>query len=231
MTKGTYFGAYAQADIVSQEDSKHLSSNESVIGSEVMLNLDPADATTADATPTEDTPDASSPDSGYALVSISSKRGYSLGSFDEDTSKQLLQAHKSGMVCRAFLSAVIYSDSRGAFWGEYAIFCYPAEQKEIWERFCNKAMELISKGDHPNIKLTDKEIARVVSSNGEWADMREMQFANLEKGALYFKKKRSVSDSLVESAVSGNKGCRASAYIFYVVLALIIGAIIMHFFF
>ena len=39
---------------------------------------------------------------------------------------------------------------------------------------------------------------------------------------VYFKKRRSVADSLVNQAVAGNKGCKVAGILFWIVLGLVV---------
>jgi hypothetical protein len=231
-----FIGRYITADIVTPEESKNLSSNESVVGAEVQLvferkaPLEDADDAASRADSTDTTEEAKSSTSaqhkGKPSVRVESMRGYSLGTFDSSTSYKLTRAHESGLVCRAYVSAVIFAEEHQGFWGEYAIICYPVEEQDIWNIFCDNAAQAIARGDHPDIKLTDKEIARVRNNNGAWSDFESMQYAKLPKGAVYFKKKRSVADSLVNNAVTGNKGCKVAGILFWIAVALVIVIVI-----
>lgn len=269
-----FLGMYVTADEITGEDSKHLASNESVVGSEVVLIFDtrPSDATQPDTDisaaqdtaradaddpsarnadqhdvdgpgspgdvsveeasgsartdscdkPAGDLAPLNAPKAAKSLVGIESRRGYSLGAFGAGISSRIRQAHDSGLICRAFVSAVIYAESAGNFWAEYAVICYPETEKSAWERFCDNASECIAKGNHPDIKLTDKQIAHVLDSDGSWFDLGSMEYAKLPKGAVYFKKRRSAADSMVDKAVSGKKGCKVAATIFWIALALVV---------
>jgi len=231
----SFLGRYVTAEDTSEQDSKNLSSNESVIGAEVRLVFErmssrPAESTddSAAAAPDEALAPASSP-TGKPVVRVESMRGYSLGTFDSDTSYKLTRAHDNGMVCRAFVSAVVFAEERARFWGEFALICYPASEATTWETFCDNVARGIAKGDHPDIKLTDKQVHKVRESNGTWNDLRTMKYAKLPKGAVYFKKKRSVADSLVNQAVGGNRGCRAAAIVFWIVVALVVVGLVWTF--
>ena len=236
-----FLGMYITAKEISEEDSKHLASNESVIGSEVKLVFDKvtdtgkqATDTTADKTSKHADKDTLAADvvkkkTTPTLVYVESARGYSLGAFDASASHRIRKAADAGLVCRAFVSAVIYAENNGLFWAEYAIICYPADNSDIWNTFCSNASRLIAKGEHPGIKLSDKEIHRIVESNGTWFDVGSMERAKLPKGVVYFKKRRSTADNLVDKAVGGKKGCKVAATIFWIVLAIVVIALIWAF--
>lgn len=210
-----YLGLYLVAHEVTSDESKHLSSNESVIGAEVVLVFDEVaqDGGTGS--------DEGKPEHP-GLVCVQSKRGYALGAFDAADSATIRKAHDGGMVCRAFVSAVLYTEERNGFHAEFAVICHPADESAIWEPYCVTAAKAIARGEHPDIKLSPKEITRVVQSGGEWFPVDEMERAKLPKGTVYFKKRRSVADSLVNLAVSGNRGCRVAGILFWIALALLV---------
>jgi hypothetical protein len=195
-----YFGTYERVQEVTEEESRHLSSNESVIGSLVTLVFD------------ED-------GDGRERVCVESARGYSLGHFSPDFSSQLTALRQEGLICTAYLSAVAYAESNGLFWGEFAVVCYAPDQATAWEHYCANLKGRIANGDHPDMQLGKKNLARVIDSNGVWCLNKSIPYEKLDRGGVYFKKKRSWSDALVEMAVSGNMGCKIIAVLFWIVLA------------
>lgn len=210
-----YLGLYLTACEVTSDESKHLSSNESVIGAEVVLVFDEAMQVDEDGS-------GQGISAHPGLVCVQSRRGYALGAFGAADSATIRQAHDKGMTCRAFVSAVLYTEEKNGFHAEFAVICYPKGEQAIWEPYCATAAKAFARGDHPDIKLSPKEITRVVQSGGEWFPAGEMERAKLPKGTVYFKKRRSVADSLVNQAVAGNKGCKVAGILFWIVLGLVV---------
>lgn len=207
-----YFGAYQFVQDVTMEESKFLSSSESVIGSPVTLvfNTD---------------------EDGRASVGIESSRGYPLGHFSPEFSTRLSQLKQEGLICKAYLSTVVFAESSGMFWGEFAVICYAPGNDTAWEHYCVNLRARIANGDHPDMHLGEKNRERVIESNGEWCLNKSVPYDKLERGVVYYKKRRSWSDALVEMAVGGNIGCKVGSWVCFIVLVLALVFFVWRWFF
>ena len=79
--------------------------------------------------------------------------------------------------------------------------------------------------------ITDEQLQLVINSGGTWNEAPKVagpKFAKDQK-AVPYQTKRGMRDVLVEGAISGNIGCKVGTVLFYVALAVIVIAIVLHF--
>lgn len=194
--KFDFFGALERVTVIDKDDSGHLASSEAVCGNEVELVYE-------------------TDDEGRPRVRVKSKRGYSFGCFSRDFSFKLQQLHDNGHIVVAYISAVAYSEDEGHFWGEFTVIGYPAEEAAMWDVFRKLLAKRIADGKHPDVHLSPKVHRLIRENDGNWCDLKSAPYPKLEKGGLYYKKRRTFKDSLIMKASTNNKGCVFGAIIFW----------------
>lgn len=150
-----------------------------------------------------------------------------IGYFDEAFSRKLSVMSAAGMTLRAILAFVAFTDhpDEGHYWGEMAVICYAPEYADVFERFIKTISGRIADGVRTRIDFDDEGVRHIIDSNGEWVPQQTVPKPEKAKGTAILKDRRKLSESLIEQARGGNKGCYLVAWLF--LLALVAAVIFL----
>ncbi len=155
------------------------------------------------------------------------KGGKAAGFVAPEDFERLQPLMDEGWVCRAFTSVIGFDKLKDMYWVEVALMCYPLDLKEAFDPFVAKMAARIGKGEHPAVRLSQKEIAHVIESKGTWADTKKDPLPKLKKGRAYYKTKQTFTENMAQQAASGNKGCYVGLVAFTVIVVAIIVAVVL----
>ena len=154
-------------------------------------------------------------------------RGNQAAGFVPDSAfKQLKRALEADWVCRAFVSAVAFDKVTDSYWSEVALIMYAPEQKEVFDPFVDALANRIAAGDHPAVNLSDKDLARVIETHGEWCETKNIQLPDLPKSQAWYKTRRTATERAASAAAGGKKGCYVGLAAAVVVVIAIVLAVL-----
>ncbi|MCL1880515.1 MAG: hypothetical protein FWF71_07965 [Actinomycetia bacterium] len=136
-----------------------------------------------------------------------------------------------GWVLHCMLSLVNFESETKHFSGEVAWFAYNGqlheEHKQSLERFIANIAKRIGGGDHPRIALNQEDFAHVLSSGGAWHLTKAEPPVGLPPNSINYRKRRGLSERLVELAYAQKAGCSIAAWVgTAIIVALIVWLII-----
>lgn len=157
------------------------------------------------------------------------KFGARTGYFSPDVSRQLQIYQARGWKLTALLSFVAYTDSPdpGEYWGDAALICYdPRNHAEAFELFISSIGKLMQDSIRPDVALGADGVSHIIESNGTWLPNVRIELPKKEQGMAVLKRRRKLSERLIEQGRAGNKGCYAISWIFIalIVIAILAGA-------
>lgn len=200
-----YFGQYARFDTVSKKDAAALLGADNLVGDryEVVFKRDD-DAITA---------------------WLRNRFGAEVGFFDIDTSRQLNVLNARGWDIRAVLSFVAYTDAPepGHYWGHAALICNEPGLAEPFDAFAAGIGTSLGDGRQPDIDLGEQGVSQVLESNGSWVPKKSVPYPDKENGTAILKRRRKLSEKVIEQGRKGNKGCYAVSWAF---LLLVVAGIL-----
>ena len=202
----SYEGFYARFDPPSQKEGVLLMGADNIVGTDYEIVF--------------------KTENGINVAWAKNRFGYEVGSFDIDTSRKLQIAKGRGQTVRALLAYVGFSDTPepGHYWGQMALFCYnPAYAAEM-NSFIDRIAAKLGEGVRPRIDLGTQAVEKIFTVK-DWIPSETVSFSKKDSNSVIMKDERTITDSLVEQARAGNKGCYviSIAFIVVVVLALLAG--------
>lgn len=205
-----YAGSYERLNTVSKKDAAILMSADCLIGDRYTIEFKTQNNT--------------------VVAWMVNKFNAPVGYFNPEVSRQLQIFHARGWVITALLSFVAYSDTPepGHYWGEAALICYDPHRYDAapFDGFINTVGKMMEDSIRPDVSLSQDGVEHILHTNGNWTPSARIQLPEKEVGMAVLKRRRSMSEKLIEQGRAGNKGCYAIGWIFIavVVAALIIGA-------
>lgn len=204
MSDNIYFGQYARFEATSKKDLGILLSADNQIGDifEVVF-ID---------------------EEGLRKAWIKNRFGNLVGFFDEQTSRQLSLCQARGWELRSLLSFIAFSESPspGLCWGEAALICFNNNYSDPFEVFLQGVSTKMANGIRPDIDLGELGVNHVIDSGGTWLPTRTIPLPEKQGGTVIMKSNRELSEKMIDTARSGNKGCLAIGWIFIAVIICVV---------
>lgn len=147
-----------------------------------------------------------------------------VGYFDAEFSRKLSLLSADGLQLRAILSFVAFTDhpDEGHYWGQAAVICYSAAYEAEFDHFIANVATKIGQDVRPRIDLGEDAVNHIIESNGEWMPKQTVSLPDVGKGMAIIKRRRSVTDKLIEQGRAGNKGCYVLSWVFLLALVALI---------
>jgi hypothetical protein len=149
--------------------------------------------------------------------------GRVVGVVDGDRVAHLNALEQDGWVVECRLALSIYHQSEKSFSGELAWMAYTsAEEQHIKaiQGFIKGISSRIAFGMHPSLELDQSQFARVLRSQGQWDQTKELPLEPLERGSVTHKRRRSMADWLVAAALEHRIGCNIASWAFLAAMAI-----------
>ncbi|WP_165062743.1 hypothetical protein [Adlercreutzia sp. ZJ154] len=199
-----YFGKYADFQTISKKDAGQLLGADNMIGDvlDIVCELDGGKHCAW-------------------LVNRFSKR---IGMLDPSVSREISLAAAREMETRAVLSFVAFTDhpDEGHYWGQVAIICYAKSCEDAFGQFIKHVSKMMADGTRIAVNLGNDAIARIIESNGEWLPTQTISMPEKTKGTAIVKSRRSITDKLIETGRTGNKGCFVVSWVFLLALVTVL---------
>lgn len=146
-----------------------------------------------------------------------------VGRFEPELSRELAILATQEMILQAVLSFVAFTEDsdEGFYWGQVALICYKKADAPMFERFVSKVSKRMSEGVRTAVDLGPDGVSHVIESNGEWLPSQTIPMPEKTKGTAILKSRRSITDNLIESGRSGNKGCFIASWVFLLALVTV----------
>lgn len=203
-----YFGTYQTFRTASKEEAAALVGPDNLIG----------DRYTIDCTIEQ----------GVQKAWLVNRFGSRVGFFEPDFSRELSLKKAQGMDLTGILSFVAFSEEPepGEYWGNAAIIGYDPADVAAMETFIEGVAGLIAKGIRPELAFENQGIDQIYQSKGTWLPSERVPLPEKQRGMAILKKRRSLTDGLIEQGRTGNKGCYILSWVFLLALvALVIFAL------
>lgn len=200
-----YFGEYTEFEVTSKGDSGTLLGADNMVGDVYSIVLEMND--------------------GVYKAWLESRFSQRVGYLDASMSRRLGLMAADGMVEKAILSFVAFSDNpgEGRYWGGVAVICYNPAYSDEFERFIAGVAKKIGDDVRPRIDFDAEASDKIIQSKGEWLPAQTISLPEKSKGMAIIKRRRGVTDRLIEQGRAGNKGCYVASWIVLLaVVALIV---------
>lgn len=202
-----YFGEYVNFETVSKKEAGLLIGADNMVGDIYNINVELED--------------------GVHKAWLDNRFDQRLGFLDAKTSRQISLLLADGMVCKAILSFVAFSSNseEGRYWGQVALICYNPAYESAFSTFIKGVSEKIANDVRPKIDFDSEVVEKIIESEGTWMPKQTMPLPEANKHMSIIKRRRGVTDRLIEQGRAGNKGCYVISWIFLLaVVALIVFA-------
>ena len=154
---------------------------------------------------------------------------------EKDLSKELSALLDEGWTIHCILAFIIFVSEKKTFSAQFACFCCSPEltdeQKTVLENFIRNMVGRIADATHPGLDLTQEQFVRVIESRGEWFLTKREPWPELQKGSVYYRRRRTFNDRLIGAALKGNIGCAVASWTATAIIIIAIGLAIWFFFF
>ena len=196
-----YYGTYARFNTVSKKDAAALLGADNLVGDTFEIEF--------------------VTENGARTAWMKNRFGKLIGYFDPTVSRSLDLAHAQGLVLKALLSFIAYSEEPdpGMYWGEAALVCYHPENSKAFDRFVESVSARLMEGIRPDVDLGEQGYQQVVDSNGSWMPRKTIPLPEKKTGMAVLKSRRKLSEKLIEEGRKGNKGCYAVSWLFLIACA------------
>lgn len=194
-----YFGRYADFHTTSKKDAAPLLGADNMIGDVLDIEC--------------------GMDDGEHRAWLVNRFGQRIGLFAPELSRELSLVAARGLRMRAVLSFIAFTDhpGEGVYWGQVAIICYEKPHAQAFERFEQQVARRMADNVRTEVDLGPDAIAHITESGGEWLPTKTVPMPAKEKGTAILKCRRSVTDKLIETGRTGNKGCYIASWAFLLV--------------
>lgn len=200
-----YFGKYVDFSTPSKKDASVLLGADNAVGDTYDLELEPVE--------------------GEQRAWLANRFGQRIGYLDAAMSRTVRTLQAEGLKVCAVLSFVAFTDhpDEGHYWGQVALLCFKPADAAAFRSFVANVAKRMGEGLRTNVDLGPEGVAKVLESNGAWVPSQTVPFPENEKGTAYLKKRRKMSERVIEQGRKGNKGCYVVSWVF--LLALVAFAI------
>lgn len=199
-----YFGRYVDFHTASKKEAGQLLGADNMIGDVLAIECGMED--------------------GAHRAWLVNRFGQRIGMLNADDSRELSLVSARGLRMRAVLSFIAFTDhpGEGFYWGQVALICFGKAHEEAFGRFIEKVSRRMGDNVRTAVDLGPDTVARIVESEGEDLPDKTVPMPKKEKGTAIIKCRRSVTDKLIETGRSGNKGCFIASWIFLLALVTIL---------
>ena len=200
-----YFGKYVDFETASKADAGFLLGADIAVGDVCDIEIELED--------------------GRHTAWIANRQGQRVAFFDADFSRKLSLMAADGMIEKAILSFVAFTDhpDEGHYWGQAAVVCYGAPYAQEFDAFVQNVAAKIGDDARPRIDFDAEAVDKIIESDGTWMPTQTIPLPDMQKGMAIIKRRRSVTDKLIDQGRSGNKGCYVVSWAFLlVVVALVV---------
>ncbi len=199
-----YFGEYAKFEVASKSDAGLLLGADNMVGDVYDVTIELTD--------------------GVHTAWLDNRFGQRIGFFDAKTSRKLGLLAADGLVVKAILSFVAFSNGPddGSYWGETALICYKPAYESEFEAFIAGVSKKIASDVRPKIDFDREGVEKIIESGGQWVPTQSVPLPENTKDMAVVKRRRSVTDKLVEQGRSGNKGCYVASWAVLLILVALI---------
>ena len=203
-----YFGEYADFETVSKKDSGLLMGADNMVGDIYDIHVELAD--------------------GIHKGWLDNRFDQRIGFLDPKTSRQISLLAADGMICKAILSFVAFSTGpdEGHYWGQVAIICYDPAYEADFDTFIKGVSAKIADDIRPKLDFDNEGVTKVIESGGTWMPSQRITLPETSKQMSFIKRKRKLTDRMIEQGRAGNKGCDIVSWVFLLaIVALIVFAV------
>lgn len=200
-----YFGEYATFEVASKKESGILLGADNMVGDIYDISIELKN--------------------GDYKAWIDNRFDQSIGYFDPDESRKLSLAKADGMILKAILSFVAFTNHQGEghYWGSMAIIGYNPAYKEEFSVFIDGISKKIADDIRPKLDFGAEGVDKVIESNGRWIPDQTIPLPEVDKGMAILKRRRKMMDKLIEQGRSRNKGCYIASWILLLcIVALVV---------
>lgn len=200
-----YFGKYVDFSTPSKKDASVLLGADNAVGDTYDLEFESVE--------------------GEQRAWLANRFGQRIGYLDAATSRTVRTLQAEGLQARAVLSFVAFTDhpDEGHYWGQVALLCFKSANTAAFDPFVVNVAKRMGEGLRTSVDLGPEGVAKVLESDGTWVPSQTVPFPENEKGTAYLKKRRKMSERVIEQGRKGNKGCYVVSWVF--LLALVAFAI------
>lgn len=200
-----YFGKYARFEVPVKKDAGLLLGADNMVGDIYDIECQLTD--------------------GFHTAYLVNRFNQRPGCFNAETSREISLLQTKGLVCKAVLSFVAFTDhpDEGHYWGEVALICYDPTYETAFLKFITAVARRMGDGLRTKVDFGAEGVERIVASDGEWIPTQTVSMPDKSKGMAIMKSRRKISDKLIEQGRRGNKGCYIVSWAFLlIVVALLI---------
>lgn len=206
-----YFGRYERFETASKKDAAALLGADNLVGDVYDIDIEMVD--------------------GAQRAWLVSRFDARIGYFDTKISRKLSVLKAQGLTCKAILSFVAFTENseEGKYWGDVAVICYNPAYAEDFAPFMKAVSKKLGEGVRPKVDLGADGADKIIESHGEWMPKQTVSYPDKgqNKGTAIIKRRRSVTDKLVEQGRAGNKGCYIVSWVFLLALVALIVYVVM----
>lgn len=211
MAMENYFGKYERFETASKKDAASLLGADNLVGDIYSIDIEIID--------------------GRQRAWLVSRFNARIGYFDDKFSRKLSLLQAQGLICKAILSFVAFTENadEGEYWGDMAVICYNPAYETEFESFMKGVSAKLADGVRPKIDFGSDGADKVIESAGSWMPKQTVSYPDKgqNKGTAIIKRRRSVTDKLVEQGRAGNKGCYVISWVVLLALVALVVYVIM----
>jgi hypothetical protein len=135
----------------------------------------------------------------------------------EFENKVLAEALEKSWNIRCLLAYSTFSAKEKVIKGTAVCFCFdPVVGKiasEALNVFIDNIIGRVAHGAYLKLRLSQEQFVKVIESKGQWYLLKEESWPKLSKGTVYYRRRRTLTDRLIDIANSGNKGCLIASWV------------------
>ena len=182
-----YYFKIIKAFPINKEDSGYLLGADNIIGDEYFISFE----------------------NNNDIVAKLTNRFYKTPlQFNHNDSRELYLIKNKGVNLRAYLSLVGFSEGNGNnnYWAEFFIIGFKKSKLKADTQFFSILSNKLAEGIKPDLNLSKVQIEKFYLDNSFFPSAC-MKFQKPEKGTVYLKKRKKLSENFIEMARKRNIGC------------------------
>lgn len=200
-----YFGKYVRGFAVNSEQAAKLMNADNIIGDIYKVKCEMVN--------------------GKHRAVVLNRFGETPVFFDSETSREIAINQAKGFLTYAILTLVGFTtkhseeeeDSSENYWAEFAVISFPDLEKEAFTRFVEIISKSVKKNRRPEVALSEEDIKKVISSNGDFLPVATHPKPEKVKGQVLMKSRVSLTEMMVEEGRKKNPGCYIFGWLFLLV--------------
>lgn len=158
-----------------------------------------------------------------------------IASLQPDVHSEIKELVNNEWITRCFLAYSTFNAKDKTIFGHAICFCYdpalPKDTKDAIECFIKNTMARIAHRTYLDTRIEQAQFVKIIESKGEWFLIKEAKWPKLPKGTIYYRRRRTLKDRLIDAAYQGNKGCVVASYAVMFIIIAGIGLLVWFFFF